>query len=67
MRVELAAQYGVPCVVLDGNEDADKVISLARDSEAIFYEDGDENFVVRLPGRLQELYTETALRGSLPQ
>lgn len=67
MKIEMAEQYGVPCVVLDGTEAASEVICFARESEAIYYEDGpdDECFVVQLPGRPQELYTENALRRSL--
>lgn len=67
MRVEFAEQYGVPCLVLDGTEAADEVVCFAYESEAVVYPEGpdDPHFVVQLPGRPQELYTVTALHGSL--
>lgn len=67
MRVEFAEQYSVPCVAIDGTETADEVIRHARESEAVYYEDGpdDECFVIQFPDRPQELYTGEALRRSL--
>jgi len=47
-------------------EIVDEVIDIARDEGATFEDDGgEENFVVELPDRPQEVYTEGALRRSL--
>ena len=66
MRTEFAEQYSKCCVVIDGTESADDVIAKCFDDEATFFDGEDSCFVVQFPGRPQELYTENALRGSLP-
>lgn len=65
MRVEFAEQYGVPCLVLEGTENADDVIERAHRDEATFFDGEDVCLVLRFPDRPQELYTEQSLRGSL--
>ena len=64
--------YGaVSCIRFDDACDmtvemVDDAIEIARDEGATFEDAGDEEvFVVELPGRPQEVYTESALRRSL--
>lgn len=71
MQTRYAGQYDTACVGLQrGNmPTADELIEECRLVGAIFYEDGpdDECFVVDFDrGVGPELYTERALRGSLP-
>lgn len=66
MRTEFAQQYNVPCVVLFGGETFEEVTARCRLDEAIFDDGEDECYVLRFPGRPQELYTAQALRRSLP-
>jgi hypothetical protein len=67
MKTEFAEQYRVCCIVLDGFEDADDVITKAQESEATFTDpgDGEELLCLRFPGRPQEVYTADALRRAL--
>ena len=65
-------QYDTSAVILREGQgpDADTVIAYCRDIGAIFYEDsrGDQCFVVSLRPKVgPELWTERALRGSLPK
>lgn len=64
MTVEFADQYKRPCLVLDGTESGSDVIERAYRDEAIYREDDEDCFVVRFPGRPQEIYTETANFGA---
>lgn len=67
MKVEFAEQYSRPCLVLDGTEDAYAVIAAAWVAEAVYNDGEDDCLVLRFPDRPQELYTEQAVRRSLPQ
>lgn len=65
MRIGYAEQFGTSVVVLEGGDtDAEEVIEMAEESEAVVETD-DHYLVVRFPGRTDELYTEAAVRGSL--
>ena len=66
MNVEFAEQYGIPCLVLTGNENPERVIEFAHESEATYFDGEDDLICVRLPNRPQELYTVAALKRSLP-
>lgn len=66
MKVEFSEQYSKCCLVLEGTEDAQAVMDKAYEDECVYFDGEDDCFVVRFPDRPQELYTETALRGSLP-
>lgn len=66
MRFEFAEQYGTACVVIE-KEDTYAALMTHRDITDCFYDDGEDRLVcVRFPGRPQELYTQEALRRSMP-
>lgn len=65
MRISFSEQYGAPCLVIEGTEDADEVIARARRDECVYFDDEEDCLVIEFPDRFPELYTETALRGSL--
>lgn len=65
MKVEFAEQYAKCCLVLDGTENAQAVIDKAWEDECVYFDGEDDTFIVRFPDRVQELYTEDALRRSL--
>jgi len=62
VKVEFAQQYGVPCVAVEGHEDAEDVISFCNESEAKYFDGEESVFVLRFPDGPRELYTERALR-----
>lgn len=66
MKVEFAEQYNVPCLVLDGSETPDDAVERAARDECMYFDGEDRCYVVRFPDGPQELYTEAALRRSLP-
>lgn len=66
MRTEFAEQYGKCCVVIEGTESFDDVAEKCTLDEATHDDGEDICFVVRFPGRPQELYTAQGLRRSLP-
>lgn len=70
MRVEFSEQFSVPCVVLNEEDEktltSDGLINACRNAEALYDDGEDICFVVEFPGRYRELYTESALRRSLP-
>ena len=64
MWIGCSQQYGTKVIVLGkGDTDAEKVIKMAEENEAVV-QDGDYLLVVRFPGRPDELYTEDAVRWS---
>lgn len=65
MDVGYAPQYGTPCITVEPGDSAEGVIAEAEDQGAVFNDGEDLCFVVQLPDRPQELYTERALRASL--
>lgn len=64
MKAEFAEQYNCVCLVLDGTETPNEVITRAHDDEATFDDGEDVCLVLRFPSRPQELYTESAVRRS---
>lgn len=66
MKVEFAEQYNVPCLVLDGSETPDDAVERAARDECVYFDGEDHCYVICFPGRSPELYTEDALRRSLP-
>lgn len=66
MRFDYSKQYLKPCVVAEAGDTAQTIIDACRDACAIFREDGEECFIVSIRTVGPELYTEDALRGSLP-
>jgi hypothetical protein len=67
MRIVFSVQYGVPCVVAEAGDTADDILEWCSEEGAVLdHGDGDE-FVVELrPDIGPELYTEAAIRRSLP-
>lgn len=74
MLLDYSPQYGVSCVIVEPEDDAETVIDYARRHGAVRNVDGEE-FCVQLLAREvdlyvendrpQELYTEEALRRSM--
>ena len=59
-------QYHCGVVILEGGETLEEILAAADEYEAR-YDNGDEKgVIVRFPGRPNELYTEVALKKSLP-
>ena len=68
MRLGYARQYARSCIIVDKFDDANSVIEKCEMEGAVYYEGPSENdkaFVVQLPGRPKELYSEQALRKSI--
>lgn len=65
-RVTFAAQFGIACVSVENPDtmNADALIAICEDSEAVRYMDGVE-YCVELRDVGPELYTESALRRSV--
>ena len=65
MWIGCSQQYGTKVIVLGkGDTDAEKVIKMAEENEAVV-QDGDYLLVVRFPGCKDKLYTEEAVKWSL--
>ena len=61
-----ASNYdGRPIVSIQAGDLADKVIEMCLSNGAIFEDDTEPCFIIEFPDRTPELYTESALRGSL--
>ena len=66
MKTIYAERYESPCVVIEPGDIAEDVIIDAMESGATYSEDDEELIICKFPGRCPELYTEKALRTSIP-
>lgn len=69
MKSGYATQYHKHCIVLEVGDTIEDIIERAINKDALYQEGPDEEdiaFVVQFPGRPKELYSETALRRSMP-
>lgn len=66
MKVEYAEQYRCACILVEPGDTADEVIGKCDEEGAICTWEGEQDCVVRLPDRPQEVYSREALRRSLP-
>lgn len=64
-QTQYSAQYQTVVVIVPAGAKAAAVIEFAREVDALAFEGGDEVFVVQLPDRPAECYSEDALRRSL--
>lgn len=67
MRPGYAGQFETGLVIIEENDfplEEDRLVNTAREFDAtkVNDKDGAELFIVRLPNRLDEAYTESALR-----
>jgi hypothetical protein len=66
MKPTYSKQYAIPCVLVASSEPAQDVIDYCREVGAILNSDGEEFCVELRPEVGPELWTEDALRKSLP-
>ena len=66
MQVTFASQYDINCVVAETGDTAQDIIDFCVEAEAVRRVDGVEYCVELRPTVGPELWTEDALRGSLP-
>lgn len=68
MQLGHSGQYGTPCLIIEDEDDVidiDTLLEYATEQGALCSDGEDYCFVVQLPGRPVELYTEEALCHSL--
>ena len=71
MRLGYARQYEKSCIIVEEGDLPEKVIERAEIQGAVYWEGPETNpdnksYVVRLPGRPDELYSKRVLMNSLP-
>lgn len=65
MKVEYAAQYNSACILVEPGDTFEAVLEECLEHGATCDWEGEEDYVVQLPGRPQEVYSREVLRRSL--